>query len=104
MNTLFVKRCLRIGNQEVRFCIERPFWTSLEEIANTRATTPSALVTSIVSDRDGASLPSTIRAFVIDHFRKRMRQLDDGHDCESDAARSSGDGERAAPYRPRWLN
>ena len=103
MKSFFSRRRLTIEDREVHVSLEHPFWSSLEEIAHTKATTTSTLVASIEANRTGINLPSAIRVYVLNHFQKQIRDLDDV-DVPGSASQRLSNGDETDPDRPVWLN
>jgi len=58
-----------IGGHKTSVSLEDPFWNGLKEIAALRDLTLSELVGSIDTGRLNGNLSSTIRLFVLDHYR-----------------------------------
>jgi len=69
MKSPVVKRSIVIAGHKTSVSLEDAFWTSLKEIATSRAMTLSELVASIDTGRQHGNLSSAIRLFVLDHFR-----------------------------------
>ena len=69
MNSTVKKRSIVIGSHKTSISLEDSFWTSLRQIARERATTASELVGMLDAGRNGANLSSTIRIFVLEHYR-----------------------------------
>ena len=72
MNSTVKKRSIVIGSLKTSISLEDSFWTSLRQIARERATTVSELVRLLDASRDGGNLSSTIRVFVLDHYRNNV--------------------------------
>jgi predicted DNA-binding ribbon-helix-helix protein len=107
MNSRFVKRSLRIRDCDVRICIEHPFWTSFEDIAQAQATTASelaALIAVASASVGSVGLSSAIRAYVIDYFRMQLRKEQELQAAPYYAAPLSATGDGICGLRPRWLN
>ena len=85
MKSPVVKRSIVIGGHKTSVSLEDGFWHSLKEIARGRHTTLSDVIYEIDSQRSTGNLSSTIRLFVLNHFRGRlssvspMGQVDDYH-------------------------
>ena len=47
----------------------KSFWQGLKDIAQSRRTTLSVLVSSIDTDREQGNLSSAIRLFVLNHYK-----------------------------------
>jgi predicted DNA-binding ribbon-helix-helix protein len=50
--------------------LEAGFWRALKEIAAQEGTAVSQLVARIDTDREHANLSSTLRVYVLDHYRR----------------------------------
>ncbi len=96
MKSPVVKRSVVIAGHKTSVSLEDAFWKGLKEIAGTRKMTLSDLVASIDTDRRHGNLSSTIRLFVLDHYRA---QIGDDHRAR-DASRDLV-GVRAAPSMMR---
>ena len=64
-----LKRSIVIAGHKTSISVEDEFWDALGEIATRRGVTMSALVSKIDSDRQHNNLSSTIRLFVLNHYR-----------------------------------
>jgi len=69
MKSLVVKRSIVIAGHKTSVSLEDAFWKGLKEIASERDLTLSEMVAAIDSARDSSNLSSTIRLFVLDHYR-----------------------------------
>lgn len=69
MKSLVVKRSIVIAGHKTSVSLEDAFWKGLKEIASERDLTLSEMVAAIDSERDSSNLSSTIRLFVLDHYR-----------------------------------
>ena len=67
--SLVWKRSIWIGHRKTSVTLEMPFWDGLEEIANERGLTMSALVEKIKTERRKGNLSSACRLFVLRHYR-----------------------------------
>jgi predicted DNA-binding ribbon-helix-helix protein len=72
MQSAIIKRSIVIAGHKTSVSLEDEFWTGLKEIAKGQKTTLSDLVGSIDGNRRHRNLSSSIRLFVLDHFRTRM--------------------------------
>ena len=72
MKSPVVKRSIVIAGHKTSVSLEDAFWTGLKEIATSRDMTLSDLVASIDTDRRHGNLSSTIRLFVLDHYRAQI--------------------------------
>jgi predicted DNA-binding ribbon-helix-helix protein len=66
------KRSIIIRNHKTSISLEDMFWACLRQIARERATTPSTLIGMLDAERNGGNLSSTIRVFVLDHYRNNV--------------------------------
>jgi predicted DNA-binding ribbon-helix-helix protein len=73
MDTTMKKHSVVIGGRKTSISLEDSFWTSLMQIASERATTVSEVIGML--DRDGGNLSSTIRVFVLDHYRNNVASM-----------------------------
>jgi predicted DNA-binding ribbon-helix-helix protein len=51
--------------------LEEPFWRALKDIAGSRRTTLSDLISSIDHERKHGNLSSALRLFVLNHYQAR---------------------------------
>jgi len=72
MKSLVTKRSIVVGGHKTSVSLEEPFWQGLKEIAANRDLTLSELVGSIDAGRLNGNLSSTIRLFVLDHYRTSL--------------------------------
>lgn len=72
MNSTVKKRSIVIGSHKTSISLEDSFWTSLKQIARERATTVAELITALDATRNGGNLSSTIRVFLLDHYRNNV--------------------------------
>ena len=79
------KRSIVISNHKTSLTLEDGFWLSLKEIAAHEELPLAQLVARIDRDRQHANLSSTIRLYVLDHYRLR---------ATSEAAASRGKAKR----------
>jgi predicted DNA-binding ribbon-helix-helix protein len=75
MNSTVKKRSIAIGGHKTSVSLEDYFWTSLKQIARERTTTVSELVEVLDAARAVGNLSSTIRVFVLDHYRNNVATL-----------------------------
>jgi predicted DNA-binding ribbon-helix-helix protein len=68
MESVIIKRSIVISGRKTTVSLERGFWKTLKEIANSRRMSLSDLVTSIDLEDQGSSLPSRLRLFVLDFY------------------------------------
>jgi predicted DNA-binding ribbon-helix-helix protein len=71
-----VKRPIRIAGHKTSISLEDAFWTALREIASTQNITLSDLVARIDKGGETKNLSSTIRLFVLDHYRQPASKTD----------------------------
>jgi predicted DNA-binding ribbon-helix-helix protein len=70
MKSLIVKHSIVIAGRRTTIGIETAFWAALKQIAKERGVTLTALVSTLDAERDSSNLASTLRVFVLDHYRK----------------------------------
>jgi predicted DNA-binding ribbon-helix-helix protein len=75
MNSTVKKRSIAIGGHKTSVSLEDYFWTSLKQIARERTTTVSELVEVVDASRKIGNLSSTIRVFVLDHYRNAVARM-----------------------------
>ncbi len=75
MNSPVKKRSIVIGGHKTSVSLEDYFWTSLKQIARERTTTVSELVEELDGAREVGNLSSTIRVFVLDHYRNYLASI-----------------------------
>jgi predicted DNA-binding ribbon-helix-helix protein len=84
-----IKRSIVIAGHKTSVSLEDQFWDALREIATAQGTAVGTLVSTIDGDRQHNNLSSTIRLFVLDHYR-----------AQADARRSAeGPIENGHPVR-----
>ena len=69
MKSTVVKRSIIIGKHKTSVSLEEAFWQGLKDIAQSRRTTLSVLVSSIDTDREQGNLSSATRLFVLNHYK-----------------------------------
>jgi predicted DNA-binding ribbon-helix-helix protein len=79
MRSSIVKRSIVIAGHKTSVSLEDEFWTGLKEIARDQSATLSNLVGEVDTRRQHGNLSSTIRLFVLDHYRARMAALAVNH-------------------------
>ncbi len=72
MSSSVKKRSIVIRNHKTSISLEDMFWACVRQIARERATTLSTLIGILDAERNGGNLSSTIRVFVLDHYRKNV--------------------------------
>jgi predicted DNA-binding ribbon-helix-helix protein len=75
--TWIAKRSVRIGKRKTSVSLEDAFWQSFKEIAKLKEMSIDELASIIDKDRQHANLSSTIRLYVLDHYR-RLAELPKG--------------------------
>jgi predicted DNA-binding ribbon-helix-helix protein len=70
--SLVIKRSIVVGGHKTSVSLENDFWAALKEIALRHRVTLSHLVGSIDSQREHGNLSSTVRLFVLNHYRQRI--------------------------------
>ncbi|WP_439573335.1 ribbon-helix-helix domain-containing protein [Phreatobacter sp.] len=71
MKSHVVKRSIVVEGHKTSVSLEDEFWNALKEIASERRETLSELVGHIDKDRTQGNLSSSIRLFVLDHYRAK---------------------------------
>ena len=72
MSSTVVKRSIVIAGHKTSVSLEDAFWKALKQIAVSRGTTLSNLVTSIDVERQQGNLSSCLRLFVLDFYRHQI--------------------------------
>jgi predicted DNA-binding ribbon-helix-helix protein len=72
MNSTVKKRSIVVDGHRTSVSLEDDFWACLRQIARERATTLSKLIGVLDAERNGGNLSSTIRVFVLDHYRNNV--------------------------------
>jgi len=75
MDSTVKKRSVAIGGHKTSVSLEDYFWTSLKQIAQERTTSVSELVEVLDAARKVGNLSSTIRVFVLDHYRNNVASM-----------------------------
>ena len=70
VKSLVAKRTVIVGTHKTSVSMKSEFWNALKEIATQEGVSLAALVTRIDTDRHHANLSSTIRLYVLDHYRR----------------------------------
>jgi predicted DNA-binding ribbon-helix-helix protein len=104
MSCSIVKHSVTLGGQTVDIEIEDVFWSSLEEIARSRATTTSSLVASINAGHDSGDLRSAIRVYVVEHYMAQAQRLVYPQEAPNRAVQTQAGELLPRVPRPRWLN
>jgi predicted DNA-binding ribbon-helix-helix protein len=92
MKSLVAKRSIVIASHKTSVSLEDAFWEGLKEIARARSTTLSDLIAAIDSERQHGNLSSAIRLFVLDFFRARLSDAEEGH---NETHETTAEGARA---------
>ena len=71
-STVVKKRSIVIDGHKTSVSLEDDFWACVRQIARERATTLSELLGMLHAERNGGNLSSTIRGFVLDHYRDNV--------------------------------
>lgn len=71
MKSPITKRSISVAGHKTNISLEDAFWIGLCEIAKSRATTVSAVVADIDTQRRHANLSSAVRLFVLEHAQAR---------------------------------
>jgi predicted DNA-binding ribbon-helix-helix protein len=77
--SLVVKRSIVVGGHKTSVSLEDDFWAALREIAARHRVALSELVGSIDSQRQHGNLSSTVRLFVLNHYRRRVEADETEH-------------------------
>jgi predicted DNA-binding ribbon-helix-helix protein len=72
MQSAIIKRSIVIAGHKTSVSLEDAFWHSLKEIGRTRDISLSGLIGDIDIRRRHCNLSSSIRLFVLEHFRSRV--------------------------------
>jgi predicted DNA-binding ribbon-helix-helix protein len=81
MKSLVVKRSIMFAGHKTSVSLEDAFWEGLKEIARGRNTTLSELVAAVDSERQQGNLSSAIRLFVLDFYRNKLADVQEGGDA-----------------------
>jgi predicted DNA-binding ribbon-helix-helix protein len=98
MSSTVKKRSIVIGHHKTSISLEDDFWTSLQQIARGCQMTISDLIAPLDATRKNSNLSSTIRVFILGHYRaiavaRRQR------DREPASSSPSLSAERSSPTR-----
>jgi predicted DNA-binding ribbon-helix-helix protein len=74
MKSPVVKRSIVVSGHKTSVSLEDGFWIGLKEIAGVHDITLSDLVAAIDLDRRYGNLSSTIRLYVLDHYRLQAQE------------------------------
>ena len=75
MKSPIVKRSVVLAGRNTSVSLEDAFWQGLKDIATSRRTTLSDLISSIDGDREHGNLSSALRLFVLSHYQAGQRNL-----------------------------
>jgi predicted DNA-binding ribbon-helix-helix protein len=75
MDTAIVKRSVVIAGHKTSISLEDEFWTGFKELARERKMTLSSLLGGIDTGRRQTNLSSSVRLFVLDHYRNQLAML-----------------------------
>ena len=75
MKSPIVKRSVVLAGRNTSVSLEDAFWQGLKDIATSRRTTLSDLISSIDGDRERGNLSSALRLFVLSHYQAGQRNL-----------------------------
>ncbi len=84
MKSPVVKRSIVIGGHKTSVSLEDEFWNGLKEVAASRSLTLSELVGTIDLNRKNANLSSTLRLFLLDHYRTQALRAESGSRSRSE--------------------
>jgi len=71
MRSSVEKRSVIVGKHKTSVSLEDEFWTGLKEIAASRQTTCSGLLSDINEHRQLGNLSSAVRLFVLEFYQER---------------------------------
>ena len=71
MDSAIIKRTVTLNGRKSSITLEDEFWDGLKEIAGKRGVGVSQLVSEISTGRARANLSSTLRVFVLRHYKTR---------------------------------
>lgn len=72
MKSSVIKRSIVVAGHKTSVSLEDAFWQGLKEIGKNQRMTLSELVADIDGKRQHGNLSSSIRLFVLDHYRSRL--------------------------------
>jgi predicted DNA-binding ribbon-helix-helix protein len=75
MKSPIVKRSVVLAGHNTSVSLEDAFWQGLKDIAMSRRTTLSDLISSIDIGRERGNLSSALRLFVLSHYQAAQRDL-----------------------------
>lgn len=65
-----VLKNIRIDGRRTSVRMERPFWQALEDISEQEGRSIDEICAEVAAEKNGSSLTSAIRVFVLDYLRK----------------------------------
>ena len=71
MKSTVPKRSIVLAGHKTSISLEDAFWRALKDIAGSRRTTLSDLISSIDHERERGNLSSALRLFVLNHYQAR---------------------------------
>ena len=71
MKSTVPKRSIVLAGHKTSISLEDAFWRALKDIARSRRTTLSDLISSIDHERERGNLSSALRLFVLNHYQAR---------------------------------
>ena len=89
MKSPVVKRSVVLAGHNTSVSLEDAFWQGLKDIAMSRRTTLSDLISSIDGDHERGNLSSALRLFVLSHYQAGQRNLGSEHRPVSKRVNSS---------------
>jgi predicted DNA-binding ribbon-helix-helix protein len=98
------RRSLSLRGQKFSFWIEQHFWVCFEEIARAQATTADQLAHAIATKQMNESLPSAIRAYVLEYFQDQSHRRKSEDPIAPPAIAPDPTDTWSYGIRPRWLN
>lgn len=73
MKSPIVKRSVTIAGRKTSVSLEAAFWMSMKDIAAARGASLTDLVGELAERRGRGNLSSTIRTFVLEHYRREVQ-------------------------------
>ena len=71
-----LKRSVVLDGHKTSVSLEEEFWTGLKEIASSQKKTVAELVFAIDRERKTGNLSSTLRLYVLEHYRSKQLTFD----------------------------
>jgi predicted DNA-binding ribbon-helix-helix protein len=76
MKSSIIKRSIVVDGRKTSISLENSFWIGLKEIAASRGMHVSQLASTIKAESvQGRSFTSTVRVYVLAHFRDRLQAV-----------------------------